>query len=206
MPEELKLGGTGEFPDGKLNAADEGELRSMIGLDTANNILVMKFGKSVSWLGLGKKEVLALILLLQKWLRKMEAAAGEGRGGGAGPSGLMEDAASAEGESQKYPRDHRVLYAYIGPDQFGSGVIGLKQARVPAGMIPLVAMEREKIDRPEVIEQLQCMVDAYLEPIALVRYELVEELFTLTPPGGSLYSSWIKFGLPQERQKEDGDE
>jgi hypothetical protein len=109
MPDEMKLGATGKFPDGKLNAADEGEIRCMIGLNSANNVLVMDFGKAVSWLGLGKKQVLAMILLLQKWLAKMEAAEGKGTGRAASPGGLQDaekaqDAASAEGESRKYPQ------------------------------------------------------------------------------------------------------
>jgi hypothetical protein len=33
------------------------------------------------------------------------------------------------------------LYAWVGEDELGSGRIGLKQGLVPAGMIPLVAMD-----------------------------------------------------------------
>ena len=33
------------------------------------------------------------------------------------------------------------IYAWVGEDEYGSGRVGLKQARVPAGIIPLVAMD-----------------------------------------------------------------
>jgi hypothetical protein len=40
-----------------------------------------------------------------------------------------------------------MLYAWLGEDEHGSGVVGIKQALVPAGYIPLVAKDEFKIDR-----------------------------------------------------------
>ena len=33
------------------------------------------------------------------------------------------------------------IYAWVGEDEYGSGRVGLKQGVVPAGIIPLVAMD-----------------------------------------------------------------
>ena len=46
--------------------------------------------------------------------------------------------------------DHSIL-AWVGEDELGSGVIGIKQAHVPAGFIPLAAMDYDayKLQRPE---------------------------------------------------------
>lgn len=74
------------------------------------------------------------------------------------------------------------LYAWIGEDELGSGQIGLKQALVPAGYIPLVSLKREKIDRPEIIGQLQMQASFYGKTIRLVAFELQEgTLVELTP-------------------------
>lgn len=39
------------------------------------------------------------------------------------------------------------LYAWVGRDEYGSGEFGLKQGRVPAGMIPMVSVSQEKLDK-----------------------------------------------------------
>lgn len=44
------FGPTGQFPRGKLNPQDEGELRMGVSVDQGTVILA--FGKTVSWLGL----------------------------------------------------------------------------------------------------------------------------------------------------------
>lgn len=71
------------------------------------------------------------------------------------------------------------LYAYVGEDEHGSGELGLKQAQVPAGTIPLVATRREKIDQDYIREQLQAQADEWGKPIRFVRCEFAEELFAL---------------------------
>lgn len=64
------------------------------------------------------------------------------------------------------------LYAWIGEDEFGSGEVGIKQARVPAGFIPMVATRRDKVDRPEIRHALQRQAEAYGVTIRLVSFTL----------------------------------
>jgi hypothetical protein len=59
-----KLGATGEFPDGKLNDDDEGELRLMISKEGDN--VRIDFGKPISWLALPKEDALTFANLLIK--------------------------------------------------------------------------------------------------------------------------------------------
>jgi len=77
------------------------------------------------------------------------------------------------------------LYAYVGRDELGSGEVGLKQGKVPAGYIPLVVIEsdREKIERPFLRAQLQAQADRYRQTIRLVRFVAVEEILTIEPKG-----------------------
>jgi hypothetical protein len=46
----MKLGGTGDFPRGKLNDADEGGLRMAVYVK--DRTVMVDFGKKVAWLGL----------------------------------------------------------------------------------------------------------------------------------------------------------
>lgn len=46
----IKLGKTGEYPDGKLNKDDEGALN--IGIMKKDNVIVLEFGTQVHWLAL----------------------------------------------------------------------------------------------------------------------------------------------------------
>ena len=64
------------------------------------------------------------------------------------------------------------LFAYLGEDECGSGEIGLKQAQVPAGLIPMVAVRRDKMEKH--IEQLEAQAMLYGKKIYLCRFELVE--------------------------------
>jgi len=52
------LGATGDYPRGKLNAADEGGLN--IGIATVAGALIINFGKPVKWIGLDKATALQL--------------------------------------------------------------------------------------------------------------------------------------------------
>ncbi len=54
------------FPRGKLVREDEGELQMAIALLPDKKTLLIDFGKPVAWLGLGKREVRALIEGLTK--------------------------------------------------------------------------------------------------------------------------------------------
>ena len=74
------------------------------------------------------------------------------------------------------------LWAYLGEDELdAANGVGLKQAMVPAGLIPMVATTRAKMDRPDIRGQLQEQARTYGKTIRLVRYEPVEVVVTLAP-------------------------
>lgn len=52
------LGATGEFPEGKLSAHDEGEIRFAIGHQRGK--VVLEFGKPVAWVGMDPNQAIAL--------------------------------------------------------------------------------------------------------------------------------------------------
>jgi hypothetical protein len=39
------------------------------------------------------------------------------------------------------------VYAWVGRDELGSGIFGLKQGQVPAGMTPMVSTSQRKLDK-----------------------------------------------------------
>lgn len=73
------------------------------------------------------------------------------------------------------------LYAWVGEDEFGSGEVGLKQALVPAGMIPIVATTLEKVDRHEIRRQMTVQAEMWGKQIRLVRFEMVEVVREINP-------------------------
>lgn len=57
---ETVLGATGEYPDGKMNALDMGEIN--VGIIVLDGKLIMDFGANpVHWVGLTKKEAIELV-------------------------------------------------------------------------------------------------------------------------------------------------
>ncbi len=50
--EHVFLGATNAYPYGKLNQGDEGELRFAITADLRNGVVLIDFGKDLSWMGL----------------------------------------------------------------------------------------------------------------------------------------------------------
>jgi len=73
------------------------------------------------------------------------------------------------------------LYAWMGEDELGSGEIGLKQAQCPAGMIPMVSIERRKIDQDYIREQMQRMANVYGTNPKLCEFVYKQTLDTLLP-------------------------
>ena len=69
-----KLGPTGDFPNGKLNAHDEGGLRLAVGVEGAN--VVIAFGKPVAWLGMPPAEAVQLAEMIIKHARTLAKEAG----------------------------------------------------------------------------------------------------------------------------------
>lgn len=47
-----KLGATGDFPHGKIDADDEGGIRLMVVADPSRSIVAIDFGTPVHWIGL----------------------------------------------------------------------------------------------------------------------------------------------------------
>jgi len=64
------------------------------------------------------------------------------------------------------------LFAWVGRDELGSGQIGLKQANAPAGLIPMVAVRREKVEK--FYPQFEAQAIRYGQKIYFVRCEIVE--------------------------------
>jgi len=64
------------------------------------------------------------------------------------------------------------LFAWLGLDEFGSGKIGLKQGVVPAGLIPIVSIEQEKVDK--YWDQAEEQARECGKRIYLCRFKLVE--------------------------------
>jgi hypothetical protein len=73
------------------------------------------------------------------------------------------------------------LFAWIGEDEMGSGEIGLKQAMVPAGVIPMVAVALDKMNRAEFIAGFQQQARIYGKTIRLCRFVYAEELIAIEP-------------------------
>lgn len=53
-----KLGATGKYPAGKLNAKDAGEIRFSIGTSMDRKRVVMNFGKTVRWVAMERNQAI----------------------------------------------------------------------------------------------------------------------------------------------------
>lgn len=82
---------------------------------------------------------------------------------------------------QQVKLEEMELYAWVGEDEYGSGVIGIKQGRVATGMIPIVATARSKVDQDYLREQFQKQANEYGKTIRLVRFTFAGELAAITP-------------------------
>lgn len=77
------------------------------------------------------------------------------------------------------------LLAWIGEDERGSEIIGIKQGLVPAGLIPLVAIgeHADRMTRDYLVEGMQAQTDTWGKRIFLARFKFVEVvLATETSP------------------------
>lgn len=71
------------------------------------------------------------------------------------------------------------LYAWLGEDELGSGEVGLKQARCPAGCIPMVAVKKGKMQQGYIRDQMDSQGKLYHKKISLCRFKfdgVVEEV------------------------------
>lgn len=62
----LNIGGGGEFPDGKIDDSDEGELTMAVGVDRLSKQVIIDFGTSLTWIGMSADEADGLADLLKK--------------------------------------------------------------------------------------------------------------------------------------------
>jgi hypothetical protein len=69
----MKPGKTGQFPRGRIDATDDGELRMAIAADHGNAIVRIDFGTPTAWIGLPAKEARELAVLLRQKADELEA-------------------------------------------------------------------------------------------------------------------------------------
>lgn len=62
-----------QYPRGKLNAEDDGQLR--MAMVVKDNTLIIDFGKPVAWLGLSLHEVTAMREAFEKYERQLKEKA-----------------------------------------------------------------------------------------------------------------------------------
>ena len=55
---DFGLGATGEFPRGKIDRLDEGQIKFAVAADHKTDTVVINFGKKVVWLGMTPEEAL----------------------------------------------------------------------------------------------------------------------------------------------------
>ena len=66
-------GPTGQFPRGKLNEHDDGELRVALGIDLTTRTIVMDFSRKISWLGLDHRSAKELAAKLEELAESLDA-------------------------------------------------------------------------------------------------------------------------------------
>lgn len=76
------------------------------------------------------------------------------------------------------------LFAWVGEDEDGSGDLGLKQALTPCGLIPLVSVQKEKLDHEVLVAQLQNQANIFGTRPKLCRFKLVEVEAVIEPEAG----------------------
>lgn len=60
----MKLGPTGKFPRGKLNADDEGGIA--IGVTSQDKTVIINFGKEIAWIGMDKPQAIEFAKLIMR--------------------------------------------------------------------------------------------------------------------------------------------
>lgn len=71
--EQTRGKATREYPHGRLNGDDDGSLAMVVTADRSKQVVVIDFGKPVTWIGLGPSDVEGLISLLQTQLLALQA-------------------------------------------------------------------------------------------------------------------------------------
>lgn len=63
--------GTPQFPQGKIHAADEGQVAMRIASDVRRQVVVVEFEGPVKWLGMPKREALSFAELVTKYANEL---------------------------------------------------------------------------------------------------------------------------------------
>lgn len=58
LARQMGLGATNNYPLGKMNEEDEGEIRIAIAADHQNDKVLINFGKPISWIGLTAEQAI----------------------------------------------------------------------------------------------------------------------------------------------------
>jgi hypothetical protein len=69
-----RLGATGQFPYGKADPTDEGELKMALSADRQQGIVRLEFGKPTAWLGLPVRQARELAETLLEKAKEVEKA------------------------------------------------------------------------------------------------------------------------------------
>ena len=64
-----------EYPQGRMGHEDDGVLALAVAVDRPHGTVIIRFGKPVEWIGLGRKETEGLIDMLQMKLNELAAGA-----------------------------------------------------------------------------------------------------------------------------------
>ena len=59
------------YSEGRLNREDDGDLAFACALDKGNNVIIIHFGKTVTWVGLNKHTAVNLRNLLNEKIKEM---------------------------------------------------------------------------------------------------------------------------------------
>lgn len=73
MTDEDKIGPTGQFPGGKIDPDDQGELAIGLAIDEVRELIIIEFGAHVAWLGLTPQQAIALAADLKDKANKLLA-------------------------------------------------------------------------------------------------------------------------------------
>ena len=76
-----------------------------------------------------------------------------------------------------------VIYAWVGEDELGSGRVGLKQGMVPAGMIPLVAMDYHLDRLAKLLPHMEAQAKASGKKLRLMKFVATGEIAAETKAG-----------------------
>lgn len=65
-----ELGATGTFPEGRISESDEGDLTLAVSRDDKNGVVIIDFGKSVSWIGLPPDRAAAFAEAIRRYAER----------------------------------------------------------------------------------------------------------------------------------------